>query len=257
VNPRTPLKAEAFVLRTLDYGDSDRIVTFLTDDFGKVRGIAKGARKSRKRFANALEPFSRVRILFSRRSRDSLALIESSDPVDHHEALRGDLEKTLLASCVVDLADHFSVEGKKNDPLYALVRDFLHLLDREPALTEDHLRFFEIRLLKVSGFDPVLDRCTACRCEAENGVWRFDPRQGGIRCGACGTENPDAVTVSAGTLKTLLLGKEADLDRIGRIAFTRQAAEEGRTLLARFIRHLLGREIKSLQVLRAVRRLEG
>lgn len=257
MSSRTPHKAEAIVLRTLDYGDSDRIATFLTDAFGKVRGIAKGARKSRKRFANALEPFSRVNIVFSRRSRDSLALIETSEPVDHHEALRGDLEKTLLASYIVDLADHFSVEGRQNDPFYGVVRDFLRLLDREPALTEDHLRFFEIRLLVAAGFEPVLDRCTACRCEAGNGVWRFAPQQGGIRCGACGTEDPDAMPVSAGTLKTLLLGKEGELERIGRIAFTRQTAEECRSLTARFIRHLLGRELKSLQVLRAVRRLEG
>jgi DNA repair protein RecO (recombination protein O) len=254
---KAPHKAEAIVLRTLDYGDADRIVTFLTDGQGKVRGIAKGARRSRKRFANALEPFSRVRILFTRRSRDSLALIESSEPVDHHESLRGDLEKTLLASCVVDLADHFSVEGRQNDPLFALVRDFLHLLDRDPALTEDHLRFFEVRLLKAAGFDPVLDRCTACQCEADSGVWHFDPRHGGIRCGACGTDDPDSVPVSAGALKTLLLGKDADLERLARIAFTRRTAEECRTLTARFIRHLLGREPKSLQVLKAVRRLGG
>lgn len=255
--PRTPHKAEAVVLRTLDYGDSDRIVTFLTDTMGKVRGIAKGARKSRKRFANALEPFSRVNLVFTRRSRDALVLIEMSEPLDHHEALRADLEKTLLASYIVDLSDHFSVEGRQNDPLYGLVRDFLRLLDREPALTEDHLRFFEIRLLAAAGFEPMLDRCTACRCEAGNGAWRFDPRQGGIRCSACGSEDPDAVTVTAGTLKTLLLGKDADLERIGRIAFTRQTAEECRALTARFIRHLLGRELKSLQVLRAVRRLGG
>lgn len=53
---RTQYRTEAIVLRLLDYGESDRIVTFYTAGFGKLRGIARGARRSRKRFANALEP---------------------------------------------------------------------------------------------------------------------------------------------------------------------------------------------------------
>jgi DNA repair protein RecO (recombination protein O) len=57
IQTRTELRTEAIVLRAIDYGESDRIVTFCTADFGKIRGIAKGARRSRKRFANALEPF--------------------------------------------------------------------------------------------------------------------------------------------------------------------------------------------------------
>ena len=60
-------KTKAIVLRSIDYGESDRILTFLTDDFGKLKGIAKGARRSRRRFANALEPFSLSTLHFSRR----------------------------------------------------------------------------------------------------------------------------------------------------------------------------------------------
>ena len=107
-------KTRAIVLRSLDYGESDRIVTFLTDEFGKLKGIAKGARRSRRRFANALEPFSLSTILFSRRGSGGLAFIEGSDVINHFAGIRADLDRTLVASYVVELADHFSVEGKKN-----------------------------------------------------------------------------------------------------------------------------------------------
>ncbi len=70
-------------------------MTFCTAGYGKIRGIAKGARRSRKRFANALEPFSFSQILFSRRGPDSLALIDASDVLSHFPLIRADLEKTL------------------------------------------------------------------------------------------------------------------------------------------------------------------
>jgi DNA repair protein RecO (recombination protein O) len=80
---RSTHKASAFVLRTLDYGESDRIVTFYTDEFGKLKGIAKGARRSRKRFANAIEMFSCSTIVFSRKNNQGLALIENCDVSNH------------------------------------------------------------------------------------------------------------------------------------------------------------------------------
>ena len=73
IQAKTRQQTEAIVLRLLDYGESDRIVTFSTADFGKIRGIAKGARRSRKRFTNALEPFCHSRMIFSRKNPDSLA----------------------------------------------------------------------------------------------------------------------------------------------------------------------------------------
>jgi DNA repair protein RecO (recombination protein O) len=95
---RTLQQTEAIVLRVIDYGESDRIVTFCTADFGKIRGIAKGARRSRKRFVNTLEPFSCSRVHFSRRGPDTLALIEGCDVLSHFPGIRADLEKTLAAS---------------------------------------------------------------------------------------------------------------------------------------------------------------
>jgi len=250
-------RTEAIVLRLLDYGESDRIVTFYTAGFGKLRGIAKGARRSRKRFANALEPFSCSQILFSRQGLDSLALIEGSDVICHFPAIRADLEKTLSASYLIDLTDRFTMEDKKNEMLFALLHAFLKMIETGPV-TEAILRFFEIRILKLSGYDPVLDHCLICKTPLEKErTYRFKAADGGLTCMECRPDSPDAIPVSLGTIRTLLLGREMEIDRLGRLVLTDQSADESRQLLAHFIRHILGRELKSVHVLNEIRSMGG
>jgi len=254
ITARTPQRAEAIVLRLIQYGESDLIVTFCTAEFGKLRGIAKGARRSRKRFANALEPFSRLQILFSRRRPDSLALIESCTVTSHFPGIRADLGKTLLASCLIDLTDQFMPEEKKNAALFGLLNDFLLFLDAGAA-SEALLSFFEIRLLRLSGYDPVLDHCLACKTPVgRESSYRFTA-EGGLLCAACRPSDRDAVPVSLGTIMTLLMARELEVDRLGRLHLSEQSAQESRRLLAHFIRHLLGRDPKSVHVLNEIRRM--
>src|SRR5664279_1165902 len=161
-------KTNGFVLRTLSYSESDLIVTFLSNEFGKLKGIAKGAKRSKKRFANVFEPFSLTNIIFTRKSHDMLAFIESCEIIDHYQAIRQDLEKTLIASYFIDLADHFSPEGKKNENVFQLLQDFLQMLGAERP-SEAAVRFFEIRLLKSVGFEPELKHCITCKTPVANG----------------------------------------------------------------------------------------
>ena len=141
MSARESLKTTGFVLRCLNYGESDLIITFYSNDFGKLTGIAKGAKRSKKRFVNVFEPFSLTNIIFSRKNRDVLAFIESCEIIDHYNSIRQDLEKTLIASYFIDLADHFSPEGKKNEKIFELLQNFLALLDDEKA-SYCHRSFF-------------------------------------------------------------------------------------------------------------------
>jgi DNA repair protein RecO (recombination protein O) len=252
---REQLKTTGFVLRTLSYSESDLIVTFYSHDFGKLKGIAKGAKRSKKRFANVFEPFSLTNIIFTRKSRDMLAFIESCDIIDHYPHIRQDMEKTLIASYFIDLTDHFSPEGKKNEDVFKLLQDFLLLLVKEKA-SDAVVRFFEMRLLKLAGFEPALDRCIVCKTPVTNGnSYYFHASEGGIKCGSCSTPQRYEQPVSAGTVRTLLLGKEMDIDKIKLITLTDSLARESRSILIDFILHVLGREVKSLKVMEQVRKL--
>lgn len=255
MNPRISYKTEAIVLRSLDYGESDRIITFYTSDFGKVKGIAKGARRSKKRFANVLELFSRLQLLFSRGHYDGLALIEEGAIIDHYPQIRNDLHKTLFASYMMDVTDQFTVENKKNAELFRLVQGFLELMALGGA-SEDLVRFFEMRLLKLAGYEPVLDRCVACKTPVGNGeFYHFSVRDGGLKCGCCSPQNYDSLRVSTGTVKSLLLGKDMEGEKLCRLRLSEQSARESRLLLGRFIEHLLGKEVKSLHVIREIREM--
>jgi DNA repair protein RecO (recombination protein O) len=252
---REQLKTTGFVLRTLNYSESDLIITFYSHEFGKLKGIAKGAKRSKKRFANVFEPFSLTNIIFTRKSRDTLAFIESCDIIDHYNAIRQDMEKTLIASYFIDLTDHFSPEGKKNEQIFQLLQEFLTMLGKEKA-SDAVVRFFEIRLLKLAGFEPALEYCIVCKTPVTNGnSYYFHPNEGGIKCSTCCKVQRYEQPISAGTVRTLLLGKEMDINKIKLIALTDSLAMESRSILTGFIFHVLGREVKSLKVMEQVRKL--
>jgi len=248
-------KTTGFVLRTLNYSESDLIVTFYTHDFGKLKGIAKGAKRSKKRFANVFEPFSLTRIIFTRKSRDTLAFIESCDIIDHYPSLRQDMEKTLMASYFIDLTDHFSPEGKKNERLFELLQNFLVMLSREKA-TDAMVRFFEMRLLSLAGFEPALDRCIICKAPITNGNhYYFFAHEGGIKCCACTKIQRYEQPVSAGAVRVLLLGKDMDIDKIKLVHLTHSLAIESRSILTSLIAHILGCEVKSFKVMEQIRKI--
>ena len=252
---RESYKTTGFVLRTLSYGESDLIVTFYSSDFGKLKGIAKGAKRSKKRFANVFEPFSLTDIIFTRKSRDMLAFIESCDIIDHYHNIRQDMEKTLIASYFIDLTDHFSPEGKKNEKVFQLLQDFLLILGSEKA-SDAIVRFFEMRLLKLTGFEPALDHCIICKTPVTNGnSYYFHAGEGGIKCSVCAKPQRYEQPISAGTVRTLLLGKDMDIHKIKLIALTDSLSMESRSILIGFIAHVLGREVKSLKVMEQIRKL--
>src|SRR5512134_3900875 len=95
----------AIVLRARPYGESDRIVSFLTENHGKLTGIAKGAKRSRKRFVNSLEPFSLVNLRFQDRAHSNLVFIVASDLTFGFKHLLTSLEKISLASYLVEITD--------------------------------------------------------------------------------------------------------------------------------------------------------
>ena len=248
-------KTTGFVLRSLSYSESDLIVTFFSSEYGKLKGIAKGAKRSKKRFANVFEPFSLTNIIFTRKKRDMLALIESCDIIDHYHNIRQDMEKTLIASYFIDLTDHFSPEGKKNENVFQLLQDFLTMLGREKS-SDAIVRFFEMRLLKLTGFEPALEHCITCKTPIINGnSYYFHAGEGGIKCSVCAKPQRYEQPISAGTVRALLLGKDMDIDKIKLFALTDSLAMESRSILIDFIAHVLGHEVKSLKVMDQVRKL--
>jgi DNA repair protein RecO (recombination protein O) len=151
----------AFVLRARNYGESDRIVVLLTEDGGKISAIAKGARRSVKRFAGgALEPFQELALRLDRKPAFSLAFLHESRIVHTNRALASDLDAFAWASYLTELTEVMTVDRDPCRDLYALYREVMSRLGHEPA--EPLAHHFVLGLLDRSGWAPDFGICGLC-----------------------------------------------------------------------------------------------
>ena len=243
-------KTSAIVIKTLDYGESDRILTFYASDFGKIKGIAKGAKKSRRRFSNALELFTLSSLIFFDKRESGLVRIEGCDIVNAFPAIREDVRKFAYACYLVELVDEMTAEREPNPHLFSTVRTFLSLLN-EGQTEAQILRVFEARLLSLLGYRPELSRCLRCGETLEHGGQaHFSVKKGGLLCESCAHGYGGLIPVSLGTAKILYHAMEMDLSKVGRLKFSSQALHESEAILTQFIQYHINKELKSKKFLK-------
>jgi DNA repair protein RecO (recombination protein O) len=195
---------QAIVLRTWPFGESDKIVSFLTENHGKITGIAKGAKRSRKRFVNSLEPFSLVNLCFQERPRSDLVLIVASNLSCGFKYLLTSLEKISFASYLVEITDGLIGEREENRPVFQHLKNALTRLEQTATLT--FLTSFELKLLQLAGYQPSLDSCRHCGKSRQGPFavrWHFSPRDGGIFCEPCSRLRKENVLLSKAALKEI------------------------------------------------------
>jgi DNA repair protein RecO (recombination protein O) len=233
---------EALVLGTMDYREADRIVTLFTLEHGKVKGIARGAKRSVRRFGGALELFARLRTDLV--LRDGLAVINCADIVTIFPAIRKDLEKIGLAGYACELTDLLLPEGMSNPRLFRLLNSYLEHLDSAPASTSDR-RFFEMNFLNVLGYCPSLDRCAGCAAEIDGAAWTRQSRAAdGLFCAPCAR---GGTPVSMETV--LLLRRTLKSGRFGVLRFPLKELDEAGSFLDCAIAAHLPRPLKALSFL--------
>jgi len=179
------ISTSAFVLRTRPYGESDRIVTLITEEHGKITGIAKGAKNSRRRFGGTLEPFLHLRTVFRHRPAAELVFLLRCELLGALRSFTQDLDRFAAGSYLLELTDRMVLGRESGREVYRLVHDALVLLDAgtPPAPL---LRSFELHLLAASGYAPALDRCRGCGRSANGGATLYlVVERGGLVCRAC------------------------------------------------------------------------
>lgn len=184
------------VLRTYKLGETDRIVSFLTEGRGKVRAVAKGIRKPKSRFGARLEPTSHVALqLYEGRNLDVVTQVET---IDANRPLREAYESFTQAVAMLELTDHVAQERQANVPLYRLLSGALRALATEPAPAIAMAFFW--KLLSLEGFHPVLDACLACERPITTQA-AFDVGEGGVLCLSCA--DPQAAMVHPQALEII------------------------------------------------------
>src|SRR5690242_18730372 len=180
-------KSAAVVIGSFDLGESDRLVTFFSREHGKLRGVAKAARRMRSRFGGALELFTQGELVFFDTGRSELVRIDHFDVVEPFAALRTDLERLGQAAWVVECVGRLTAERDPHAALYGLLTRALRAL---AALTTPPrvAVCFGARCLDVLGHRPRLDRCVECGRAYPFARPSLD--EGGVVCEPCASQAP-------------------------------------------------------------------
>jgi DNA repair protein RecO (recombination protein O) len=178
-----PLKTEAIVLRSLRYGEADRILHLYTPHRGRLSAIAKGVRKAKSRFGGRLEPFFRVQALLHE-GRSDLLTVTGVETVAAHPRLREHGPALDVAARCCDAVDRLFATDDPHPGVYALLANELALLDGSPAAaTPSNAVAFRLKLLLAAGFAPQLSACAACG--ERDHLSGFSGAAGGVVCPSC------------------------------------------------------------------------
>ena len=247
----------AIVLRARDYAESDRIVTLLTLECGKLSGIAKGAKASRHRFERKLEPFSHVNLHFRRRPHGQLVFITRAEAADlAQHVIDDDLAKIALGSYMLELTDALTAEEGEASGAYQILLAGLGALG--VGFADSALRqAFEMRLMRWAGFGLEFGQCRACASISLDGgaAVYFVLSRGGIVCSRCRNAVPEgAIKLSGRSAATL--ARLSDLP-IEDSPGAEPAGPDGALALARFISSTLDRRLRSQEFLDSIMPLKS
>jgi len=245
-------RIEAVVLRHADWGEADRILTLYSRERGKLRAIAKGARKIRSRKAGHLEPFTRATLQMAK-GRD-LLIVTQADTVDAYLPLGENLVKTGNASYVVELLDRFTYEDEsENNSIFRLLTETLTRVatDLDPWLA---IRYYEVRLLDFLGYRPHLFECANCGKEIQAEDQFFSPLAGGVLCPNCGAGLPGAWAVSVEALKYFRHFQRSTYAGAQRAQPGSEVQNELEALIQKYLTYLLERELNSPAFLKQIRK---
>ena len=240
-------KSPAVIIRSLDFAEWDKLVTFFTRDFGKLKGVAKGAKRSRKRFGSALEPLTYATVSFFEKERAQLVRLDRCEIIESFTLIHNDVLLIGYASYLGELVNEMVAEREANRELFELLITFLSLLN-EKDFREEFIRIFELRLLSLAGYQPEFGVCVMCRKEV-NGTreHNFSQQKGGLICLECYKGDPAGHRLSGGTIKMLQRAQTIELSKVKRLYFSPQARSESRKILPYFIESRIEKPLKSLK----------
>ena len=244
-------KTEAIVLKRLNLGEADKILTLYTPKMGKFSAIAKGVRRPKSKMGGHLELLTHSSLMLAR--GQNLDIITQVETISNFLPLRDDLWRASLALYTAELVEQFTAEHVENYPVYKLLLDTLHRLceTQEGELT---LRYFELNLLTHLGYKPELHRCLGCKSPLEPTTNFFSPASGGVLCPACREKEPLALPLSLNAFKVMRYLQKSDYPRASQVRLNAELSGELESLMRHYIRHLLEREVKSVAFLDRLRR---
>lgn len=235
-------RVEGIVIRSMDYGEGNKIITLCTESGGKVGVLVRGAKKPKSRHAALVQPFTYGQYVYFRNT--GLGTLNAGEIVESYHELREDLVKASYASYACELLDRVLQDEETGTFWFKQLKACLQALkdEKDPIVITS---LYEMKILQAAGYGPQFDECISCNQERPDEQLFVSPRLGGVLCRACKHFDPPAMSVSPKALKLLRLFAQLDLQRLGNISVSESTRDEIKKLMRAFMDHQLGLNLKS------------
>jgi len=237
--------SEAIIMRIKEYGESDLLVTFFTPDIGQLKGVAKGARRSRKRFVNALDILSLVKLEYSLKMEGALYFLQSGKLINGHPGLRSDYATLSKASYMIELTEVLFPPGVADQKMFELLKGAFQLLDKGEQVAYVPM-IFEARALALGGFGIHFEKCCRCgRAYTFEGNALFIPEKGGIACLKCHQESARSPSMGPDSVRAFMVIQSESLIHSKKRRWTDQVVREIKPVLRLHREYHLERKLKT------------
>jgi DNA repair protein RecO (recombination protein O) len=244
-------KTEAIVLRQRKLGEADKIVTLYTPNYGKLEAVAKGVRRPKSRLAGHLEVLTYTSAMLAQGR--NLDVVTQAQAIESFGPLRDDLDRLSRALYAAELVDRFSPEGAESYHIFQLLLGTLRRL-ASGAAADIALRYFEMQLLNLAGFQPQLHRCLGCQRPLRPLPNYFSPAAGGVLCPSCGPGTVSSRPLSVSALKVMRLLQDGAFGDVSRVRIGPALAQEIEFHLRAYVIHVLERDVRSAAFIDRLRR---
>ena len=245
------VKTAAITLKSRKWGDVDRIVTFYARRMGKIRAVARGARRFKSRMGAALEPLTICELNLFEKSGDSLYRVSQVDLVEPFVRFREDLTLMAAAARMANVVGAITPDGDPDPILFDTLEHGLRSLmtSKDPPLTA---LLFQIRLLGLTGFRPQTDHCSSCGRSRLIQEPQFSPASGGLVCQTCASrERIPCLPLSRGSLAFLQQALRLTPEMVTRLKAAGQVRCEVEDAIEGYVTVVAGRRIPPVDFLRS------
>lgn len=235
------VRTRGVILKSQRWGDADRIVTLFSRNLGKIRGVARGARRMKSRFGGVLEPFGVVDITLFQKTPEALGQISQIDLVASYSAIREDLTVMTAAARMVKMVEAITVDRDPSPGLYAALVHGLESLRPEDDVALTTL-LFQIHVLGHTGFRPQFDCCTECGKPAQQHKpqW-FSPQSGGVVCQECSQRGMGRMLfLSKGSVAFIEQARRLSLPHLSRLKAMGSVRMEVETAMEAYFQSVVG-----------------
>lgn len=245
-------KTQGIVIKRMNFGEADRILTILTERFGKVKAMAKGIRKGKSKLAGSLEPFMLVDLMLH--EGKTFFLVTGAEIVESYDSLHQDIQKISKAFYLGELIDRFVEEHQVLARSFPILRYSLKSIDA--GASDLATRIFELKMIEAAGFQPQLYECVHCKTKLTALQNYWDEVEGGVICGKCQDKFRHGEEISNNAIKILRLIEKSDHTLPDRLKLSPGEQAEVSEILAEYIKSIIERELKSARFMRQVTRDE-